>query len=275
MSYINNHKKIILLAFTFIVVMILSFVFIADNFRKKEKVKDQEEIKEEKPIVETETSTELALTPEKRLELIKFLLENYHFSAFTYDDVSEITMSYLAHKLIDWDKNPFLSDKQKQTIITNYQIEEWQLEQYINYKDVEDYYFKMTGKLPLEKDSSSCMKYIEEYDIYIHTDGHGLWAGSPEYLVFGDESGKSEFYYIEKVIDLKNGTYTFEVQQYDLGDYHYSINIEESKKILEDFIYGKINTSNAYLIAKDKTTYLMKKENDQWQFIAHLLKASQ
>lgn len=275
MNYIKSHKKIILLACAFLLVMILSFVFITSNFRKKEKDKpNQEETKEEKPIVETEKSEELVLTSEERLDLIKFLLENYHFSAFTYNDVSEITTSYIAHKLIDWEKNPFLFDEQKQTIITNYQIEAWQLEQYINYKDVEDYYLKMTGKLPTNKDSSSCMKYIVEYDIYVHTDGHGLWAGSPEYLVFGDESGKSEFYYIERVTDLKNGTYIFDVQHYDLEDYHYTIDIADSKKILEDFIYGNINSLNAHLIAKDRTTYLMKKNNNQWQFVAHLLKTS-
>ena len=42
MNYIKSHKKIILLACAFLLVMILSFVFITSNFRKKEKDKGKE-----------------------------------------------------------------------------------------------------------------------------------------------------------------------------------------------------------------------------------------
>jgi DNA-directed RNA polymerase subunit H (RpoH/RPB5) len=275
MNMTRDHKKIILLVFTFIIIMILSFVFIADNFRKKEvdKEPDNEEIVDENPVIDTDEAEEIMITSLERLNTIKFLLEHYHFSAFNYNDTDEILISYIAHKFIDWDKNPVLSEEQKTFIMANYEIEDWQLERYIPYSDVEAYYLKMTGKEPKEKDSATCMKYISEYDIYVHVDGHGLWAGSPEYLVFGDESGKSEFYYVERILDLKNGNYTFEVQRYDLNDEHYNMEIEDSKKILEDFIYGKINSVSSYLTPTDKTVYLMKKNGNDWQFIAHNLKA--
>ena len=277
MNMTNDHKKIILLVFTFIIIMILSFVFIADNFRKKEdnKTPNEEEIIDEEPAIEYEGSKEVSINSTERLALVKFLLEHYHFSAFTYNNTDEILTSYIAHKFIDWDNNPMLSDEQKAFIMTNYEIEDWQLDRYIKYQDVEDYYLKMTGEKPKEKDSSTCMKYISEYDIYVHVDGHGLWAGSPEYLIFGDESGKSEFYYVERVLDLNDGDYTFEVQQYDLNYEHYNMDIEDSKILLENFIEGTINSQAAYLTATDKTTYLMKKENNEWQFIAHTLKTSE
>lgn len=246
-----------------------TYFFLSQEEETKKEKPDTEEKEKE---VEEEPVTypiEMPLTTPERMELIKFLLEHDLYALGGYTDTNEINPSIIAHKFINWDTNPSLSEEQITYITDNYELDDYAilyLDKYIPYQTVKDYIEMITGKSPITPDSSTCMLYIEEYDAYIHVSGHGWWGGSVEYLSFGDEGGATHMYYVDKVTQKNAEQYIFEVTQYKLKPDHETT---DSKMLLEKFILGEYNATQAKIEVDETVYYLMKKDNNQWQFISH------
>jgi hypothetical protein len=264
-EFIYRNRKLIIKIILFVIVAIVSFIFIYTNFKKEKELienEEQEEIKEEIIIKN--------MTKEEKMDFILFLIENDIFSSAPYNKPSDLKTSYIAHKLINWDTNPIINDVEKQFIIENYMLEDWQVERAIPYQLIEDYYFNLTGEYPPEKDSSDCMIYIEEYDYYIHTEGHGWWGGFIESLTFGSENGELIFFYPVELIQNED-TYTLKVKQYQLMIEDEFTDNNLIKATLLDFIDEKINSETANMTEYANAEYTLKYENDKWMFQAYQL----
>lgn len=238
--------------------------------QKETKVEENEQIEEEEEEEEQESyPNEISLTTTERMTLIKFLLKHDIYSLNNYNDTNEILTSVVAHKFINWETNPKLTDEQITYITENYELDDYALfylETYIPYQTVKKYIQDMTGKTPTTIDSSDCMIYIEEYDAYIHIAGHGWWGGSVEHLTFGGEGSESHMYYVDRVTQINADQYVFEVTKYRLKPEHETLN---SKTLLEKFILGEYNATQAKIEIDGTVYYLMKKDNTQWQFISY------
>ncbi len=248
------------------------FFFNQKEETKKEKpeVEEKEDTKEEEEEEEITYPIELSLTTKQRMDLIKFLLENDVYALPYYENTNEIDTSVIAHKFINWDTNPALTEAQITYIVDNYEeMDDYAihyLEKYIPYQEVGNYIKSLTGNTDAAKDSSFCMVYIEEYDFYVHIGGHGWRGGSVEYLSFGDEGGSTHLFYVEKITQINAEQYVFEISQYRLKPEHETL---DTKTLLEKFILGEYNAFQAKIEMETNSYYLMKKDGDQWQFISH------
>ena len=251
-----------------------TFFFVLPYFDQDEVPEGQEngapiEEEEEEEIEEVTYPQAISLTSTERMEFIIFLLENDVYSMSFYENTNEMSTSIIAHKFINWETNPDLTEAQQTFILDNYELDDYAayyLDKYIPYSVVEDYIERVTGQTPTTLDSSGCMVYIEEYEAYVHVGGHGWWGGSVTALSFGDEGGQAHMFYPERLIQLGPNQYMFEVIQYRLKPEHETL---DSKTLLEKFILGEYNATQAKIEIEDTVYYLMKKDGDQWQFVAH------
>ncbi len=261
-------KSVIVLTLL-IVVALVSFIFL--NYQEEDKSKINEKINQD--VLNDDDTLQnndvFQLTNENRLDLIIFLLENAAFSAFTYNSIEDVTPGFIAIYFIDWDNNPTLSETQKNLLADNYDTSDWyqmgdygEIEKYIPFQLIDKYYQKVTGASTPEPKTENCLIFIPEIEGYIAVCGHGMWNGNVDRLTFSGDGEFETLFYVEEVTHKENDNYVFKVRQYHTESFEENL----AEKITK-FITGEAIADEVSLNIGDYVYYLMRKDNENWQFV--------
>jgi len=258
-------KKIIILLLSLILIGSILFYFNVHTYFFPEE-------KQEEKIERIENSQKpVSLSPEEKFDLIRFFQKNDIFLSYYYEKIAEIPLSYLANTLIDWEKNPSLTEEQLKYIHNEYATTNWlqnlergQVEYYISISAIYDHYQTLIFGNFAPPDSTDCMIYLEKYEIYIPV-CEKEWRQNYEPLL-AEKNQWGRIYYPNRVFLHQKGYYIFEIITYDLNSAYQYLNKNE---MLNRFITKQISATEAELEKINRSTLFMKEDGNQWLFLRH------